>query len=300
MKKSDRNIVIGLSVFFAICLIWSGLWIAVGSKIPPRTTLLGVDISRITKEDAVAKVSKERSSLFTGDLTLLIDQREYKLPIKTSGLKIDLQHSIDQIAPRTWNPLELFPLLFSVKNIEPVITTDKDMFNGGFRSIEELVYVPPRNADISYEGLTPKLIKARAGKFINPQVALSTISQSWLRSDSIKLSLATQEAKITDEDAMKLLSFAEKATSEPVVIILNGAKPIKISLEPRIISQALTFIPASTGELKPKWLKATFINLVGRQWSANVIEPVNASFAMVDGAPRVQPSRDGLDVPEEN
>ncbi|NBR94440.1 MAG: hypothetical protein EBT44_06430, partial [Actinobacteria bacterium] len=299
MKKSDRNLVIGLSVFFTICLIWSGLWIAVGSKIPPRTTLLGVDISRITKEDAVAKVSKERSSLFTGDLTLLIDQREYKLPIKTSGLKIDLQHSIDQIAPRTWNPLELFPLLFSVKNIEPVITTDKDMFNGGFRSIEELVYVPPRNADISYEGLTPKLIKARAGKFINPQVALSTISQSWLRSDSIKLSLATQEAKITDEDAMKLLSFAEKATSEPVVITLNGAKPIKISLEPRIISQALTFIPASTGELKPKWLKATFINLVGRQWSANVVEPVNASFAMVDGAPRVQPSRDGLDVPED-
>ena len=29
------------------------------------------------------------------------------------------------------------------------------------------------------------------------------------------------------------------------------------------------------------------------------MEPLNASFTMVDGAPRVQPSRDGLDVPED-
>lgn len=299
MKKSHRNILIALSVFFTICLIWIGLWIAVGSKIPPKTALLGVDISRLTKEGAVDKVSKERSSLIKGDLTLLIDQREYKLPIKRSGLSIDLQRSIDQIAPRTWNPVQLFPLFFSAKNVEPVITADKDKFNSGFRSIEERVNIAPRNADISYDGLKPKLIKARAGKVIDRQVALSTISQSWLRSDSIKLPLATKEAKITDDEAKKLLSFAENATSEPVVITLNVAEPIKISLAPRIISQALTFIPASTGELKPKWLKATFINLVGTQWSANVVEPVNASFAMVDGAPRVQPSRDGLDVPED-
>lgn len=38
---------------------------------------------------------------------------------------------------------------------------------------------------------------------------------------------------------------------------------------------------------------------MGKSWTSNVVEPLNASFTMVDGAPRVQPSRDGLDVPED-
>jgi vancomycin resistance protein YoaR len=298
MTKAVRNALIALSIFLAIALIWFALWIAAGSKIPPRTTLLGVDISRLTEEGAVAKVRAEAGPLINSDLTLLIDQREYKLPIKKSGLSLDLNRSINQISPRTWNPTELIPLIFSAKKIEPVVMANEEQFKSGFRSIEERVNVTPRNADISYEGLRPQLIRARAGKVIDRQAALSTISRSWLRSDVINLPLVSKEAEITDEEAEKVLSFAERATSEPVEVILNVADPVKILVSPRVISQALTFVPASTGELQPKWLKATFINLVGKQWSANLVEPVNASFNMVDGAPRVQPSKDGLDVPE--
>lgn len=44
--------------------------------------------------------------------------------------------------------------------------------------------------------------------------------------------------------------------------------------------------------------KGKFLQQVGSRWRKYVREPINASFIMVDGKPRVQPSSDGSDVPD--
>ena len=142
-------------------------------------------------------------------------------------------------------------------------------------------------------------MKSRDGNAINRKAALKKISANWLRSEEIEIPLSRLKAKVSDDEAEAMLTFAQAATSAPLTIALNIEKPITISISPQIISQALTFIPGRTGKLEAKWLKGTFINLVGKSWTSNVVEPLNASFTMVDGAPRVQPSRDGLDVPED-
>jgi hypothetical protein len=45
-------------------------------------------------------------------------------------------------------------------------------------------------------------------------------------------------------------------------------------------------------------VKENFTQQVGSRWNKFVREPINASFVMVDGSPRVQPSMDGSDVPD--
>jgi len=299
MKKPHVYGFIALATLLTLFALWFALWLAVGGAIPPKTQLLGVDISRMSTEDAIAKVSTAREKAIKGKIALLIEKREYALAASGSGLRVNLDRSINSIEKRSVNPISLFSMLMRSKNVEPVIESNQGEFNRAIRVIEARVNVAPRNADIIYDGLKPKLVKAREGKAIDRDAALAAISARWLRSEVIEIPLKTRKAKISDSEAEELIGFAQAATSEPLSIILNIEKPITISISPQIISQALTYIPGRNGKLEAKWLKGTFINLVGKSWTSNVVEPVNASFTMTDGAPRVQPSRDGLDVPEE-
>lgn len=296
MKKP---LVYGIGALAALVALWFAIWIAVGAAIPPKTQLLGVDISRMSPGDAIAKVASERQKRIKGEIVLLIENREYSLAASGSGLKVNLEGSIDSMEKRTINPATLLWLLFRSKNVEPIIESNQEAFNRAIRVIEARVNIAPRNADITYDGLTPKLVKSRDGKAINRKAALKKISANWLRSEEIEIPLSRLKAKVSDDEAEELLPFAQAATSAPLSITLNTQKAITISISPQIISQALTFIPSRTSNLEAKWLKGTFINLVGKSWTSNVVEPLNASFTMVDGAPRVQPSRDGLDVPED-
>lgn len=296
MKKP---LVYGIGALAALVALWFAIWIAVGAAIPPKTQLLGVDISRMSPGDAIAKVASERQKRIKGEIVLLIENREYSLAASGSGLKVNLEGSIDSMEKRTINPATLLWLLFRSKNVEPIIESNQEAFNRAIRVIEARVNIAPRNADITYDGLTPKLVKSRDGKAINRKAALKKISANWLRSQEIEIPLSRLKAKVSDDEARELLPFAQAATSAPLSITLNTQKAITISISPQIISQALTFIPSRTSNLEAKWLKGTFINLVGKSWTSNVVEPLNASFTMVDGAPRVQPSRDGLDVPED-
>ncbi len=296
MKKP---LVYGIGALAALVALWFAIWIAVGAAIPPKTQLLGVDISRMSPGDAIAKVASERQKRIKGEIVLLIENREYSLAASGSGLKVNLEGSIDSMEKRTINPATLLWLLFRSKNVEPIIESNQEAFNRAIRVIEARVNIAPRNADITYDGLTPKLVKSRDGKAINRKAALKKISANWLRSEEIEIPLSRLKAKVSDDEAEELLPFAQAATSAPLSITLNTQKAITISISPQIISQALTFIPSRTSKLEAKWLKGTFINLVGKSWTSNVVEPLNASFTMIDGAPRVQPSRDGLDVPED-
>ena len=299
MSNTKRYLIIAAAALAFMGIIWVGLWIAVGSKIPPKSRFLDVDISRLSLPQATEKISQAKQKELEGDLRLIVDSKRFTIPVAQSGVRLDIQESFKAIPQRTWNPRQLFTLLFETKDIQPVVPTDKEAFRRAIRLIEREVNLAPRNADIVYDGIVPKLLNARAGKAIDREESLRVISQQWLRTDVIELTTKARAARISDDEARELLGFAENATSAPVAVTLAIKEPVTFTLTPNVIAQALTFIPGRGEKLEAKWLKATFINAVGKKWTTHVVEPVNASFTISGGEPRVQPSRDGLDVPED-
>jgi vancomycin resistance protein YoaR len=299
MKNGRKYLAaLGVSVV-TLAIVWLGMWLAVGSAIPPKTKILDVDISRLSIAEASEKLSRERATDLQGELHLVVDSKKFSLPVKDSGVELDIGKSLAAVPSRSGNPIQLLSLLFREKSIEAIVLTDKENFSRAIRMVEREVNIAPKNADIVYDGIVPTLVNARPGKALDRDSALRKVAENWLRSDSITLETKVRQARISDEEATVLLEFAQKAVSAPVEVVLNIDEPVTFSLTPTVISQALTFIPGRGEKLEAKWLKATFINAVGRKWSAHVVEPVNASFTMSGGEPRVQPSRDGLDVPEE-
>lgn len=299
MKKGNRILVAGALALGLVAAAWVGMWLAVGPNIPPKTYFLDVDISQMSKDQAIKKIRDEKAQALQGKVKLTIGSDSYLMPIKDSGISLDIPKSLKDVTLRSWNPASLVSAFFTTKRIEPVIETDSEEFKRAIRGIESEVNIAPRNADIVYDGVVPKLVKAIPGKILDRDKALKKIAQKWLRADSISLSLKEREARISDAEAEELLAFAQSAVSAPITISLATDKPTTFTVTPKVISQALTFIPGPGEKLEPKWLKATFINEIGRKWTANIVEPVNASFTVSSGVPRVQPSRDGLDVPDE-
>lgn len=299
MKINTRLLLIIALPIASLFLAWIGLWLAVGSDIPPNTSLLGVDISKLDRDTAIEKVNTEKAEDLQRDITLVIESKKYLLPSKNAGIALDVAATIKGARMRSWNPKELITLAFGSQELKPVIRENQENFNRAIRVIEQKVSIAPQNADIIYEGVTPKLISAREGKFLPHKKALSQIAATWLRAKEVRLTLDKSAAKIPDSSAQALMEFAQTATSAPVILTLKVEKPVSISISPEVIAQSLTFIPGNNGKLAAKWLKGTFINQVGKKWTAHVIEPVNASFVISNGEPRVQPSRDGSDVPEE-
>ena len=299
MPKINRYLLAFGLALGAMFLIWVAAWLAVGAHLPPRTTLLGVDVSKLTSLAAKNKVESELAAALQREITLVIDDRKYGFPTAGSGLELDIEKSLDAVGKRSWNPAQLRSLLFDEKVIEPAISTNQELFDKAIKSIETKVTRAPRNADIVYEGLRPKIIKSVEGRYLDRKDALSRISAAWLRKDQISLQLKFRAPKVTDAEAERVFTLAKDAVAAPITLTLDLAKPVLIPIDPRVISQALTFTATNDGRLQPKWLKPIFVKLIGRSWSENLAEPINASFTMVNGQPRVQPSRDGLDVPEE-
>lgn len=299
MKNGRKYLAIAGVALSALAFVWLGMWLAVGSAIPPKTKILDVDISRLSIAEASKKISSVRAAELQGELHVVVDSKKFSLPVKDSGVELDIAASLAAVPSRTGNPIQLFSLLLREKLIAPVVLTDKENFRRAIRMVEREVNIAPKNADIVYDGIVPKLVSARAGKALDRDSALNKVAKNWLRTDSITLDTKVRQARISDEEASELLEFAQIAVSAPVEVMLDIDKPVTFSLTPKVIAEALTFIPGRGEKLEAKWLKATFINEVGKKWSAHVVEPVNASFTMSQGEPRVQPSRDGLDVPEE-
>jgi vancomycin resistance protein YoaR len=134
-----------------------------------------------------------------------------------------------------------------------------------------------------------------AGIEIDRKKAVVVVRNSWLKKNVIDLPMKKVQPKTSAKDATALLEFARQAVSEQLTITI-AAQPIIVS--PAEIAGSLAFRTSVSGELAPIWVKENFVQQVGSRWSKYVREPVNASFTVVDGKPRVQPSADGSDVPD--
>ena len=136
-------------------------------------TIKGIDVSNLTKEQAITKITEEIQSKIPEEIILTHD--DYKSTISTSALNIDF-HIEDAIntayeTGRAGNLLErnfnIFKLKFSNINIEPYLSLDNDALR---KNLEEIsANLPDKMIENSYYIEKNNLIitKGKEGKQIN-------------------------------------------------------------------------------------------------------------------------------------
>lgn len=293
MKFLDRKIQIAFIAIGSLILIWLGAWLAVGSGIPKGVSVAGIDIGGQSTAGAKAKVISEISKKSGMKINLTAKSASISITPKSGGISFDVPATIAKAPQRNINPINLFSLLTTKSKIRPIIKIDQEKFISALRPLEIRSSKSARDATIIYRDLEPQIINAISGIEIDRNKAMRVVKKNWLDKNVFVLPMKKIKPKVLD--ASELLSFARQAVSGQLTINVN-AHPVVIT--PTEIAGSLEFRVGANGKLQPIWIKANFLQLVGLRWSRYVREPVNASFMLVDGKPRVQPSSDGSDVPE--
>ena len=295
MKFPNRKIQIAIISVGSLSLIWLAAWFAVGSGIPSGVSVSGIDIGGKTRVEAIKDLNLQMNKKVKSKINLTAKTASISISPKSAGISLDLEATIEKAPKRTLNPINLFSLLTSETDITPTLKINKEKFIKAIRPLEIRTTKSARDATIIFKGLEPQVVSSLSGTEIDRKKALKAVKKSWLKKNVIKLPMKKVKPKATAKDAKALLEFASQAVSEPLTVNIS-AQPIVIS--PEEIAGSLAFRTSASGKLAPIWVKENFLQQVGSRWSKYVREPINASFTMVEGEPRVQPSSDGSDVPD--
>jgi len=293
-RKSQIAVITSILVG-SLALIWLGAWFAVGSGIPSGVSVAGIDIGGKTKEAAISELNLQLKKQIKSQVNLTAKAASISISPKSAGISVDLVATLEKAPHRTVNPINLFSILTSKTDLVPTIEIDKDKFIKAIRPLEIRTTKSPRDATIVYKELEPQVLSSLGGVEIDRKKAIKAVNKYWLKKNVIDLPMKKVKPKASAKDATEFLEFARQAVSESLTINI-AAQPIVIT--PNEIAGSLAFRTSASGDLAPIWVKESFIQQVGSRWSKYVREPVNASFVMIDGQARVQPSTDGSDVPD--
>ncbi len=295
MKFPNQKIQIAIASLGTFALIWLVAWLAVGSGVPTGVSVAGIDIGGKTKAVALNNLNLQLEKKVKSKVNLTAKTASISISPKSAGISLDLEATLENAPRRTLNPINLISLLTSKTDLTLIIEIDKKKFITALRPLEIRTTKSARDATIIYKELEPQVLSSLAGVEIDRKKAIKKVSKYWLKKNVIDLPMKKVKPKASAKDASALLEFARQAVSEPLTVNIS-AQPIVIT--PTEIAGSLAFRTSTSGKLAPIWVKENFLQQVGSRWSKYVREPINASFMMVDGEPRVQPSADGSDVPD--
>ena len=295
MKFPNQKIQIAIASLGTFALIWLVAWLAVGSGVPTGVSVAGIDIGGKTKAVALNNLNLQLEKKVKSKVNLTAKTASISISPKSAGISLDLEATLENAPRRTLNPINLISLLTSKTDLTLIIEIDKKKFITALRPLEIRTTKSARDATIIYKELEPQVLSSLAGVEIDRKKAIKKVSKYWLKKNVIDLPMKKVKPKASAKDASALLEFARQAVSEPLTVNIS-AQPIVIT--PTEIAESLAFRTSTSGKLAPIWVKENFLQQVGARWSKYVREPINASFTMVDGEPRVQPSADGSDVPD--
>ena len=295
MKFPNPKVQILTISIASIILIWLFAWLAVGSGVPSGVSVSGIDIGGKTKVAAIKYLDLKMEKIVKRKINLTARTASISISPKSAGISLDVVTTIKKVPQRTLNPVHLFSLLTSKTEISPVVKIDRYEFIKALRPLEVRTTKSAQDATIIFKGLEPKVLSSVSGVEIDRNKAIKAVSKHWLKKNVVILPMKKVKPKASAKDASALLEFARQAVSEDLTVNISS-QPILIT--PTEIAGSLAFRVSPSGKLEPVWVKENFLQQVGSRWSKYVREPINASFTLVDGKPRVQPSADGSDVPD--
>ena len=291
-----KLILIGLAVIAIVIALYVAAIIVTGSGVRAGTTVNGVNIGGLSREEAIAtlddsvgKIAAKPLKVKAGDQQLVVD------PIE-AGLTFDAAATVEQASGRTLNPLMMIGSLAGTHALNPVIAVDSAKLDSQVAQLAGTIDVPPIEPTIS---VTRSGTKVQAGKpglaLDQPAIAAQLTDAFMLPRKPIAAPIITAEPNISKAAVQEATDLARTAVSAPVQVDAAGTIA---SIRPGAIAQALNF--TSEGDrFVPSLDGAVLHQAIGRQLEGVETTGRNATFEIVKGKPVVVPSVVGNGVSDE-
>ncbi|CAB4746793.1 unannotated protein [freshwater metagenome] len=297
-KDSGRETLGGKAVLVALAtvlLLAGGLYAAAGAfasdRVPRGTTVAGVEVGGKSPEQARRTLERELADRVDAPITVTVEGESVEVSPQEAGLALDLDGTVEAAgAGDSWAPDRLWDYWTGGDEVEPVLDVDESALEATIERLDSELGTEPVDATATFTASTVRTTPATTGRLLDEEAAREALLSAYLAEEpAVGLELVDVEPTITDAEMEEAVSeLANPALSGPVTLVF-GDSPV--TLRPRDYAPALS-LEADGDELELATDLDVVKRLVGDATATGA--PVDATWRLVDGKPRVVPAKPGV------
>jgi len=272
---------------------YAAAYAAAGDDVPRGTTVEGVDIGGRPPAQAEAALERGLSAEADATIPVRVDGRTVRVDPAAAGLSVDYEESVAAAGgTRSWHPARLWDHYTGGEDLDAVVDVDDAALDAYVADLADRFGTEARDGGVRFTGSGLDVRQARSGTSLDPEAAADAIVDGYLggADEPVQLTLETVQPDIDAADVRQVIEeFANPALSGPVTVLFDDSQ---VRLAPAAYTPALG-TEARGGRLVPTLDEERLRKVVDRRVSSNSA-PVNARFRIVDGRPRIVPSRPGV------
>lgn len=283
-----------------LVLVLGGVYVAgylmAGDTVPKSTTVEGVALGGMTRDQAVAELEKQLAPRATAPMTVTVEGRSGTLQPAAAGLGVDYGATVASSGVgRSWSPAHIVRVLTGGGSVDLVRVTDDAKLSAAVAGLAGTFDSKPKDAALAYEGVTPKVTPGVTGVTTDQPATAQAVKKAYLASTSVAGVASKVDPPVTTAKAEELAKgWATNAVSGPITLDTGQGT---FTVAPAAIAASVTF-PVKDGTISPlvdynKLFAASTESMKGLQLGA----PVDAKIGFgADGKPSITPSKDGLTI----
>jgi vancomycin resistance protein YoaR len=274
---------------------WVAAYAGADGRIPRGTTVAGIHIGGRDRAAATAALAHGLELRGPSPITVTLGTVTAQVAPADAGLSVDAAATVAKaLAPRSWDPQELWGYYTGGDGISPVVRVDQSRMDALLHALDQQAGQPARDAGISLSGGRIALTQPQNGVRLDDQQAQRVLVDAFADGRTqarLPLLLSQPDVDQADLDAA-VTTIANPAVAGPVTLAFAGSQ---VTLQPRQYADLLSLVDQD-GALALDVDSAGLAALVDP--AAHATAPVDATIALKDGAPAVVPAVAGKSYDE--
>ncbi|MCR2052907.1 VanW family protein [Actinomyces bowdenii] len=243
--RRRRLLPLGAAAGIAILLAWGGLAWWTTQHIASGTTVSGVDLSGLSPEQASTRLGEQIGAQLAQPVTLTVGQGSSELVPSESGVSLDTEATMDEVAGFTLNPLTIAQRLGGAQS-DAVLRVDSETLTGALEDRIDSMANGAVSATVSLEGTEVTTTPAQDGVGLDVKASVAQLSQGWpLGQQSIALAEGVAVPAITDQEAKDFVD----STLSPMLSADMAITAVGTQVESKATTPTVTLTPEQTASM---------------------------------------------------
>ena len=290
-KKSRKGVwaLLGAVVLFGA---YGGVATAFADKVPTDTSISGVQVGGLDRDQAVKKLSDALDPDLKGTKTLKVGDETTKLDPASIDLAMDYEETLDDVVGFSLDPRRLLAHFTGGQNLNASISVNESKLSDAVAKVAAEFKAEPKDATLTMSGTKPTVTKAVQGVVVDEAASIEKIKTEWMNGkDTIELEATTTDPAITDA---AMTEFVDK-TVTPML-----ASPVSVTVKDKLVEinpdeiAAFTTFAVKDGKLAAVIDPAKLEEVVAPDVKSILSGPKDAQITIVNHTtPTITPGMDG-------
>lgn len=295
-----RGWIIALGVLLGV-LIAGGVAFAIdhavnGDKVPRGVAVGGVEIGRMDRVDAQAKLERDLKDKVTAPIKVRAGELETTVLPAEAGITPNWKATVNSTGKMSYNPITWVMDFFRQREIPISSDADPQLLDAAVQRIAEDLHREPADASINLAEGKAELIPAVTGQSVEPRWVEADLLSEWLNPDGIDLEAKKNPPAIDDSVAQKIINGpAKRALSAPIV--LHGQDGVDGVIPPERMGEILHFhAEPDTKKIRPEVDIEAAHGILNETLAETERDRQNARIGYSGGQRVITPHVDGLKI----